>query len=71
MIAPRQAKGELSLRDRLSRLNYLQACSLFESDGAALIRSGGKYEIRVDAQVTLGEDRLVLRLAEAEVTIRL
>ena len=45
--------SELTLRDRLSRLTYLQACRLLGEEGPRLIREGGKVEINIPDQVHL------------------
>lgn len=60
---------EITLKDRLSRLTFVQACKLLGPDGARLIRSGGGWEINIDEQVYLGEDLFRLRLDGAVVTI--
>ena len=39
------AKRELTLKDRLSRLTYAQACKLLGPDGNKLIVQGGKVEL--------------------------
>ncbi len=62
---------ELTLKDRLSRLRFAQACKLLGSDGARLIRGGGARQIRIDEQVYLGDDLFRLRLDDAVVTITL
>ncbi|MCK4661163.1 MAG: DEAD/DEAH box helicase [Phycisphaerae bacterium] len=64
-------RRELTLKDRLSRLTYLQACKLLGADGESLIREGGKHEIDIDEQVHLGGDLFRLRLPDAVVTITL
>ena len=61
----------LSLKDRLSRLTYREACKLLGPEGGALIRQGGKYEIDIEAQVTWGDDFLKLDLGVAAVTFTL
>ncbi len=61
----------LSLKDRLSRLTYREACKLLGPEGGALIRQGGKYEIDIEAQVTWGDDLLKLDLGVAAVTFTL
>ncbi|MFO0840265.1 MAG: DEAD/DEAH box helicase [Phycisphaerae bacterium] len=62
---------ELTLRDRLSRLNYVQACKLIGPDADRLLRSGGKWEIELAEDVHLGDDLFRLRLDGAVVTITL
>jgi hypothetical protein len=61
----------LSLKDRLSRLTYREACKLLGPEGGALIRQGGKYEIDIDGQVTWGDDLLKMDLGIADVTFTL
>jgi hypothetical protein len=62
---------ELTLKDRLSRLTFLQACRLLGDHGARLIREGGNYEIAIEEQVYLGDDLFRLKLGGAVVTITL
>ncbi|MBN1441918.1 MAG: DEAD/DEAH box helicase family protein, partial [Planctomycetes bacterium] len=66
-----KASKDLTLKDRLSRLSYLQACKLLGPDGARLIREGGACEIDVDEQVYLRGDLFRLSLRDATVTITL
>jgi hypothetical protein len=61
----------LGLKDRLSRLNYREACKLLGPEGGALIRQGGKYEIDIDERVTWGDDLLRVDLEDAAVTFTL
>jgi hypothetical protein len=60
---------ELTLKDRLSRLTFTQACKLLGPDAARLIRAGGGWEVNLDEQVYLGDDLFRLRLDGAVVTI--
>ena len=60
---------ELTLKDRLSRLTFAQACKLLGPGGDRLIRAGGGWEIDIDEQVYLGDDLFRLRLDGAVVTI--
>ena len=46
----------LTLRDRLSRLNFTQSCKLLGAEGRQLIQQGGKREIDIDEQVYLQGD---------------
>ncbi|MFQ5428765.1 MAG: DEAD/DEAH box helicase [Phycisphaerae bacterium] len=62
-------KRELTLKDRLSRLTYRQACRLLGADGEQLIRLGGQYEIDIDEDLYFGGDLFRLRLDGAVVTI--
>jgi len=60
----------LTLKDRLSRLNFVQAAKLLGDNGGALIHQGGKFEID-PANVSLDDRRLVVQLGEATVGLRL
>jgi len=61
----------LSLKDRLSRLTYREACKFLGPEGGPLIRQGGKYEIDVETQVTWGDDLLRVELGATAVTFTL
>ena len=63
--------GELTLKDRLSRLSYVQACKLLGAEGRQLIQREGKHDVILDDQVTLGNDRFRLSLPDAVTTITL
>ena len=64
--------SELTLKDRLSRLTFQQACQALGPDGARLIREGGKHEVvSFDEQVTLTNRRFLVSLPEATVTFTL
>ena len=66
------AKRELTLKDRLSRLTYVQACKLLAPDGDKLIMRGGKFEIAsIEDNVYLGNDLFRLSVDGAVVTITL
>lgn len=62
-------KRELTLKDRLSRLTYRQACRLLGADGEQLIRLGGGHEFDIDDDVYFGGDLFRLRLNGAVATI--
>jgi len=65
---------ELTLHDKLSRLNYQDACKLIGEEGAKWIQEGAKYTIDIDRQVRLNDERFELRFFDADrttVTIRL
>lgn len=67
-------RSQLTLRDKLSRLTFDQACKLLGEEGSKLITEGGKYEIDIDRQVRLNDERFELRFFDAGgtvVTIRL
>ena len=53
---------ELTLKDRLSRLSYPQACRLLGPRGSELIARGGEYEVDIVEQVELSEHCFQLRL---------
>ena len=61
----------IHLKDKLSHLNFRQACKLLGPEGEKLIRAGGKYDIDLSEQVTVGRDLFSLDLGEAVVTIAL
>ncbi len=65
------SRRELTLKDRLSRLTYLQACKLLGTEGVQLIREGGGYEIDIDGDVYFRGDLFRLRLNKTVVTITL
>ncbi|MBN1590998.1 MAG: DEAD/DEAH box helicase [Pirellulales bacterium] len=61
--AKKTKKGEkLTLKDRLSRLSYQQACRLLGQDGPRLIRQGAAYdEFDIDRDVLIRRDRFRMR----------
>ncbi len=59
----------LTLKDRLSRLTYRQACRLLGTGAEQLIRRGGTYEVDVGGDVHLADDVFRLRLNGAVVTV--
>lgn len=61
---------ELTLRDRLSRLTFVQAAKMLGEGGAMLIHKGGKCEIEPD-NVTLDDHQLRVKVPEATVTMTL
>jgi superfamily II DNA or RNA helicase/predicted nucleic acid-binding Zn finger protein len=61
----------ITLKDKLSHLNFRQAGKLLGPEGEKLIREGGKYDIDLTEQVTVGRDLFSLDLDEAVVTISL
>ena len=60
----------LTLKDRLSRLSFVEAAKLLGSNGGRLIRQGGKIEVD-PANVSLDDRRLRVVLPDACVTISL
>jgi superfamily II DNA or RNA helicase len=71
MARPSSKAKELTLKDKLSRLTYTQACKLLGENGPALIRQGGKYDICIDEHVYLGADLFRLNVDGAVATITL
>ena len=66
--------SRLTLKDKLSRLSFTQACKLLGPEGSALISQGGKYTIDIDRQVKLTPRQFRLELDSPDhsvVTIRL
>ncbi len=61
----------LTLKDRLSRLNFTQACKLLGDEGRRLIQRGGKFEIDLAEQVYLEGDLFRVKFTDAVVTITL
>ncbi|MGA2403841.1 MAG: SNF2-related protein, partial [Syntrophobacteraceae bacterium] len=60
-----------SLKDVLSHLSFRKACKLLGPDGDRLIRTGGRYDIDIDAQATLHDDAFRFLMGSARVTITL
>ena len=58
----------LTLKDRLSRLSFVEASKLLGGNGAKLIRQGGKFEVD-PANVSLEDRRLQVDLPNARVTV--
>ncbi len=66
------AKKELTLKDRLSRLTYIQACKLLGPEGSKLIMQGGKFEITsIEESVYLDNNLFKLSVEGVFVTITL
>ena len=66
------AKKELTLKDRLSRLTFTQACKLLGDNGNKLIMQGGKFPIEpLKENVYLGDDLFRLSVDGAVTTITL
>ncbi len=53
---------KLTLRDKLSRLTYLQAVKLLGDEGKQLIMQGGKFEVNIEQQVYLRGDLFQLKI---------
>ncbi len=62
---------QLTLKDRLSRLTFAQACKLLGAEGRQLIQQGGKFVIDLEQQVELNRDRFRLELDNAVAMISL
>ncbi len=62
-------RRDLTLKDRLSRLTFTQACKLLGPGGDRLIQAGGKHEINIDEHVQFGDDLFRLTLNGAVATI--
>ena len=61
--------SSLTLKDRLSRLGYRQACKLLGAEGEQLIRKGGMWDIDIGRDVHFGGDLFRLRLNGAVVSV--
>ena len=59
-----KSSGQLTLRDRLSRLTFEKACKLLGPFGKKLITQGGHWEINLEEQVYLGDDLFRLTLLD-------
>lgn len=53
---------KMTLRDKLSRLSYLQAVKLLGDQGKQLIRQGGQFEIDLEQQVYFRGDLFQLKI---------
>src|SRR5262245_21397027 len=55
--------SKLTLKDRLSRLTFLDACKLLGAEGRKLIqKNANAWDIKIDEHVFLGEDLFRLRI---------
>ena len=59
---------ELTLRDRLSRLAYQDACKLIGEEGAKWIQEGAQFNVDIDRQVRLNDERFELRFFDPDRT---
>jgi hypothetical protein len=66
-----KASHRLTLKDRLSRLNFTQVCKLLGAEGRQLIQRGGKFEIDLVEQVYLEGDLFRVKFDDAIVTVTL
>lgn len=64
-------RHRLTLKDRLSRLTFTQACKYLGENGRRLIQQGGQWEVDLEDQVYLRGDLFRLRLPGAVVTVTL
>jgi hypothetical protein len=64
-------KKTRTLKDKLSRLTYTQACKLLGENGRSLIMQGGHYEIDFEDTVHLDNERFTLQVDGAVVSITL
>ena len=63
--ATTRPRGQLTLKDRLSRLTFIDACKLLGPTGAKLIQKGANlWDIKIEEDVFLGDDLFRLRLPE-------
>ena len=62
---------QLTLRDRLSRLEFREAEQMLGRQGAELLRKGGGYEIDVEKNTSLTNDYFRVQVDDAVVRIRL
>ena len=66
------AKRKLTLKDRLSRLTFTQACKLLGNNGSKLIIQGGKFEITsIEDDVYLDDSLFRLNVDGVTITIKL
>jgi hypothetical protein len=63
--------SDLTLYDKLSRLTFAAAAKHLGTEGPRLLAEGGKYDIDIDEQVELGQDRFRLALNGSSVTLAL
>ncbi|MFV1968917.1 MAG: DEAD/DEAH box helicase, partial [Pirellulaceae bacterium] len=62
-------RNKLNLKDRLSRLTYIQACQLLGTDGRELIDRGAHFDgIDIENDVFLGNDLFRLKLPDSRTT---
>jgi ERCC4-related helicase len=62
-VATTRPSGQLSLKDRLSRLTFIEACKLLGPEGPKLIQRGAnQWDIKIEEHVSLGMDQFHLRL---------
>src|SRR5262249_41177831 len=64
-VTSTRPSGQLSLKDRLSRLTFVDTCKLLGPKGSRLIRAAANlWEIKIEADGLLGDDQLRRRLRE-------
>ncbi len=57
-------RQQLTLRDRLSRLTFTEACKLIGAEGKKLIQQGATYDIEIAEQVEWQQDQLRVTLSD-------
>jgi superfamily II DNA or RNA helicase len=70
LVRERTESARITLKDKLSRLDFLRAGRLLGPQGESLIREGGKREIDFDS-LELTENQLTLSLPDATVQLYL
>lgn len=65
-----ETKKEITLRDRLSHLNFFNACRLLGVQGKDLIHRGGKFDIDIGGQVEFGPESFSVKFSDATATVR-
>jgi hypothetical protein len=64
-VATTRPSGQLTLKDKLSRLTFVDACKLLGPNGSKLIQKGANgWDIKIEEDVMLGEDLFRVRLPE-------
>jgi hypothetical protein len=64
-VGSTRPSAQLSLKDRLSRLTFLDACKILGPNGAKLIREGANlWDIKIEEDVHVGDDLFRVRLPE-------
>ncbi len=63
--------AKLTLKDKLSRLTFIQASKLLKPHGEKLLHQGGLYEIDLDTDVVLSDEKYLLTLPDASISLSL
>src|SRR4030042_3698309 len=61
----------LTLKDRVSRPPFTQACKLLGENGRRLIQRGGKFDVKLEEQVYLEGDLFRVKFDDAVVSVTL